>query len=290
MLKTRVCELFGIEYPIIQGAMQSLSYAELAAAVSNAGGLGIISGVMPPEKLREELRKAKSLTNKPFGVNVPLLVLRDGAREVIDVIIEEKVSVVATAAGSPEVYTKYLKEAKLTVMHVVASVRHAQKAEAAGVDAVVLSGVEGGGFLSYDEVTTFVLVPQVADCVKVPIIAAGGIADGRGLVAAFALGAEGIQMGTRFIATRECPAESTFKEAIVKAVDTATEVRNRGRQPARGFRDDFLKQAAPSGSTSYGAGQIAGLIRDIVSVKEVIDRLVTEARLVYNGVGEKLMS
>lgn len=289
MIRTRVCEIFGIQYPIIQGALQGLSYAELAAAVSNSGGLGMISGVVSPEKLRQEIRKAKGFTKKPFGVNVPIMLLRDRAREIIDVIIEEKVDVVATAAGSPEVYTKYLKAANLVVMHVVSSVSHAQKAEASGVDAVVVSGIEAGGFLSYDELTTFVLIPQVVDRVRVPVIAAGGIADARGLVAAFALGAEGIQMGTRFLATRECPANLDFKEAIVKATDAATEIRNRGQQPSRGFKASFLEKLLPSTSSSYSAGQIAGMIGDIIPVKEVIDRLVVEADLVYDRVGQKLM-
>jgi enoyl-[acyl-carrier protein] reductase II len=289
VIRTRVCEIFGIQYPIIQGALQGLSYAELAAAVSNAGALGMISGVLSQEKLRQEIRKAKSLTTKPFGVNVPIMLLRDRAREIIDVIIEEKVDVVATAAGSPEAYTKYLKAAKLVVMHVVSSVTHAQKAEASGVDAVVVSGIEAGGFLSYDELTTFVLIPQVMDCIKVPVIAAGGIADARGLVAAFALGAEGIQMGTRFMATRECPANSDFKKAIIKATDTATEVRNRGQQPSRGFKSSFLEEVLPSTSTSYSAGQISGMIGDILPVKEVIDRLVVEAGLAYARLGQKLM-
>ncbi len=289
MIRTRVCEILGIQYPVIQGALQGLSYAELAAAVSNAGGLGMISGVLSPEKLRQEIRRAKSLTKKPFGVNVPVMLLRARAQEIINVVIEEKVDVVATAAGSPEAYTKYLKSARLVVMHVVSSVTHAQKAEASGVDAVVVSGIEAGGFLSYDELTTFVLIPQVVDRVKIPVIAAGGIADARGLIAAFALGAEGIQMGTRFIATRECPANSDFKEAIVKATDTATEVRNRGQQPSRGFKSSFLEEVLPSTSSRYSAGQIAGMIEDIVPVKEVIDRLVVEASQVYDRVGQKLM-
>jgi NAD(P)H-dependent flavin oxidoreductase YrpB (nitropropane dioxygenase family) len=289
MIKTRVCEIFGIQHPIVQGALQGLSYAELAAAVSSAGGLGMISGVLSPEKLRQEIRKAKSLTRKPFGVNIPIMLMHDRAREIIDVVIEEKVAVVATAAGSPEAFTKYLKTAKLTVMHVVSSVKHAQKAEAAGVDAVVVSGIESGGFLSYDELTTFVLIPQVVDCINVPVIAAGGIADARGMIAAFALGAEGIQMGTRFIATLECPANPDFKEAIVKATDIATEIKNRGQQPSRGFKPSFLKEVLPSTSASHSAGQIAGMITDIIPVKEVIDRLIVEADLVYDRIGKKLM-
>ena len=288
MVKTRVCDIFGIKYPIIQGALQGLSYAELAAAVSNAGALGMISGVLSPEKLRQEIRKARSLTSKPFGVNVPIMLLRDRVKEILDVIIEEKVDVVVTAAGSPELYTKHLKAAKLNVIHVVSAVSHAQKAEAAGVDAVVASGIEAGGFLSYDEITTLVLVPQVVDAVRVPVIAAGGIADARGLVAAFALGAEGIQMGTRFIATRECPANSDFKEAIVKADDTATEVRNRGQQPSRGFKANYLETVLPRTSTSYSAGQISGMIKEILPVKEVIDRLVAESGQIYYRLEQKL--
>lgn len=289
MIKTRICEIFEIQYPIIQGALQGLSYAELAAAVSNAGALGMISGVLSPEKLRQEIHKARSLTDNPFGVNVPIMLLRDRAAEIIDLIISEKVAVVATAAGSPEAYTKYLKAANLKVMHVVSSVSHAQKAEAAGVDAVVASGIEAGGFLSYDEITTFVLVPQVVDAVKVPVIAAGGIADARGLVAAFALGAEGIQMGTRFIATAECPANFDFKQAIIKANDTVTEVKNRGQQPSRRFKENYMDAVLPQTSTAYSAGQISGMIKDIVPVKEVIDHLVAESSLAFDNLRKKLI-
>ena len=288
MRGNRVCGLFGIRYPIIQGGMLRVSCPELAAAVSNAGGLGMLSGAKPAEELRQDIRRTRELTDKPFGVNLPMFFLREKAPEMADLVAGEGVKVVATAAGSPEVCTRRLKEAGVIVMHVLSTVGHARKAEAAGVDAVVASGVEAGGFLGHDEVTTLVLVPQVVDAVKVPVIAAGGIGDARGFVAALALGAEGVQMGTRFIATRECPVPAEYKQALLKAADISTEVQGRGRAPARRFRAGYLNEVLPGSTASYAAGQVVGLIRDIPSVAEVIEGVMKKASLVNNQVAESL--
>jgi len=229
MKRTMICDLLGIEYPIIQGGMTWIANAELAAAVSSAGGFGLISpnaGMAETgnilDNLRRQIKKAKSLTDKPFGVNFALQM--PGVKELLDVAIEEKIPAVTTSAGNPATYTSYLKEAGVKVLHVVASVRHATGAEKRGVDAVIAEGYEAGGHNGLDELTTFTLVPQVVDAVKVPVVAAGGIADARGFIAALSLGAEGVQIGTRFVATLECIAHSNAKEAIVKAIDTGTAI------------------------------------------------------------------
>ena len=248
MKKTRVCELLGIEYPIIQGGMGLIANAELTAAVSNAGGLGIISpNAGEPDwgkvadNLRNQIRKARSLTDKPFGVNFPIHQIGED-RSLIDIAIVEGVRVVTTGAGSPALHTHYLKEHGVTVLHVVASVRHATGAEKSGVDAVIAEGYESGGINSPDELTTFVLIPQVVDAVRIPVIAAGGICDARGFAAALALGAEGVQMGTRFIATHECIADQNYKKAIVAASDTATVITGRRLMPIRGLKNELTKE------------------------------------------------
>ena len=319
MKRTRVCDLLGIEYPILQGGMNVISNAEMAAAVSNAGGLGIVTafagaGVSRDpaalvENLRAQVRKTKSLTDKPFGVNYPVL---GTPKELIDVSIEEKVPVVTTSAGSPTTYTKYLKDAGVKVLHVVASVRHARKAEEEGVDGIIAEGIEAGGHDGRDEIPTFVLIPQVVDVVKVPVIAAGGIVDSRGLVAAFALGAEGIQMGTVFITTHECMAHPNFKEAIIKAGDTDTVITGRKLGPTRCLKNpltdklvemeaagasadelqefigfDRITRGAVEGDLSDGeayCGAGAGMIKDIVSCEEVIKRVLNG----YEAVLKKL--
>ena len=308
MKRTRICNLFGIEYPIVQGGMGWLASAELAAAVSNAGALGMLSptgGAGPDqdwvENLRIQIRKTKDLTDKPFGVNIWLEEPRH--KELIDTAIEEGVGIVATAAGSPALYTKYLKERGIKVMHPVFSVRHARRGEAEGLDAVIASGVDAGGLLSRDELTTLVLVPQVVDVVKIPVIAAGGIVEERGTVAAFALGAEAIQMGTRFIATHECIAHPNYKQAILKAIDTDTAITGRtGLIPARCIKNKLARQilemdskgvsyeevmgfigrgrlrmAALDGNIEEGSilcSSAAGMIKEILPVKEVIKRIV----------------
>lgn len=307
MRKTRICELLGIEYPIIQGGMTWIANAELAAAVSEAGGLGIISpnAAMQLEddvvqNLRSQIRKAKSLTDKPFGVNFPVQIPE--IKELIDVVIEEGVKVVTTSAGNPALHTPRLKEAGVKVLHVVASVRHAKGAERHGVDAVIAEGYEAGGHNGFDELPTMVLVPQVVDAVSIPVVAAGGIADARGFVAALALGAEGVQMGTRFVATHECIAHPAFKEMIVNAGDTGTMITGRKLGPTRGLKNEFTAKILEMDSRGASAeellafigvgrsrlgqlegevqegevycGAIAGVIKEIMSAGDVVRSLV----------------
>jgi len=305
--RTRVCDLLGIEYPIIQGGMTWIANAELAAAVSEAGGLGIISpnAAMRLEddvvqNLRSQIRKAKSLTDKPFAVNFPVQIPE--IKELIDVVIEEGVKVVTTSAGNPALHTPRLKEAGVRVLHVVASVRHAKGAERHGVDAVIAEGYEAGGHNGFDELPTMVLVPQVVDAVNIPVIAAGGIADARGFVAALALGAEGVQMGTRFVATRECLAHPAFKEMIVAATDTGTMITGRKLGPTRGLKNEFTAKILEMDNRGASAdellafisvgrsrmgqlegrvqegevycGAIAGMIKEIASAGDVVRSLV----------------
>ena len=307
MKKTRLCDLLGIEYPIIQGGMVWITNAELAAAVSNAGGLGLISPTAGMSlnddqvaHLRQQIRTAKSLTSKPFGVNLPLLT--PGIEDLIAAVIDERVSVAVTAAGNPALYTSRLKEAGIKVLHVAAAVRHAQSAERRGVDAVIAEGYEAGGHNGLDEITTFALIPQVVDAVTIPVVAAGGIADARGVVAALALGAAGVQMGTRFVATHECIAHPNFKEAIVKASDVDTVITGRKLGPARILKNEFADRILEMEAAGASAeeliafigiarsrtgqlegdlvngeaycGSIAGMIKEIKSAGEVIQSIV----------------
>jgi len=288
MRENPVCYLFGIRYPIVQGGMLGVSCPELAAAISNAGGLGMLSGVKAVNELRAEIRRTMKLTDKPFGVNLPLHAVKERAVEIAEVLAEEGVKVVATSAGSPQVCTKLLKDAGLVVMHVVSEVAHAVAAEATGVDVVVASGVEGGGFVGRCEITTLVLVPQVVDAVKIPVIAAGGIGDARGFVAVLALGAQGIQMGTRFIATRDCPVAADYKQAIVTAKDNSTEIAGRGQAPVRCFRTESLTAESSNPQKQYPVGQVAGLIQDTPTVAELINSLVKMSTLISNQVTESL--
>ena len=316
MKKTRICDLLGIEYPIIQGGMTLIAGAELAAAVSNAGALGILSpnagadpNLRPAENLRNLIRKTKTLTSKPFGVNVPLA---GGGAELIEVVIEEGVGVVTTSMGSPAPVAKRLKEAGVKMLHLVASARHARRAEAEGVDAVIAEGYEAGGHNGLDELPTFVLVPQVVDAVQIPVVAAGGIADARGVIAAFALGAEGVQIGTRFIATHESLAHPNFKEAVVKAADTDTTITGRKIGPTRTLKNELSQQilemenrGAPreellafigagqrtrqgqvEGDMVHGeayCGAVAGLVKEIVSAGEIVRSIVEGVPAVIAG-------
>lgn len=298
-MKTRVTEILGVEHPIIQGGMIYIATAELCAAVSNAGAFGQITSGPSADYCRNEIRRTRTLTDKPFGVNVPL---RPGCEEIIKVCIEEKVPVVITSAGNPALYTNALHEGGCKVIHVVPTVRLAKKAESSGVDIVVAEGTEAGGHNGFDEVTTMVLIPQVVDAVKAPVVAAGGIADARGLVAALALGAEGVQMGTRFMATQECIAHARLKEAVVKATDTDTLLTGRKIGPTRvlknaamlkGLEMEFQgasneqlleffgegrsRNALLDGDMEEGSamcGQIAGMIGSVLTVKEVVDSMI----------------
>ncbi len=309
MKRTRLCDLLGIEYPIIQGGMVWIANAELAAAVSNAGGLGLISpnaGTSPNddqvENLKEQIEIAKSLTSKPFGVNLPIL-NNPQIEELVTAVIDAKIKVAVTAAGNPALYTSRFKEAGIKVLHLVAAVRHAQSAERRGVDAVIAEGYEAGGHNGLDELTTFTLIPQVVDAVTIPVVAAGGIADARGVVAALALGADGVQMGTRFIATQECAAHQNFKEAIIKASDTDTTITGRKIGPTRILKNEVAAKILEMEASGASAeellafigssrsrrgqfegdmvngeaycGSIAGMVKEIKSVSDVI-RSITD--------------
>lgn len=301
-MKTRITEMFGIEYPIIQGGMAWVAEHHLAAAVSKAGGLGLIGGANAPgEVVREEIRKARALTDRPVGVNVMLL--SPHAEDIAKVVVEEGIKVVTTGAGNPEKYMDMWKSAGIKVIPVVASVALARRMEKYGADAVVAEGTESGGHIG--EQTTMTLVPQVADAVSIPVIAAGGIGDGRGIAAAFMLGAEAVQIGTRFVVAHESIVHDNYKERIIKAkdIDTAVTGRTHGH-PVRCLRNQMtreytkyeqegktfeeleyltlgaLRKAVQEGDVTGGtvmAGQIAGMISKRQSCKEIITEMMGEA-------------
>ena len=303
MIRTPLCDLVGIKYPIVEGGMAWVGTAELAAAISNAGGLGIIGGGnAPTEEVAREIRLAKELTDKPFGLNIPLAI-SECADDIIALCIEEGVKIVIIGAWRPGNHIARLKEAGITVIPVISMAALAKRLERQGVDALIAEGMESGGHIG--DVATMPLIPQVVDAVDIPVIAAGGIADGRGLVAALALGAQGIQMGTRFICTTDCTVHENYKRAILKARDRSTmttghslghpvralknpmvhefeELERRGITEAEiiEFGTGKLRRAAIDGDMTNGsvmAGQIAGMINDIVPVKELIERIVAEA-------------
>ncbi len=310
MLRTELCDLLGIDYPILQGGMAWVSDAKLAAAVSEAGGLGIIgTGQAPPDWVRQQIREAKALTTRPFGVNVMLL--SPFAEEVMRVVVEERVAVVTTGAGNPGKYIGALREVGARVIPVVASVALARRLEQTGVDALIVEGMESGGHIG--ELTTMVLVPQIVDAVRIPVIAAGGIGDGRGVAAALALGALGVQMGTRFICAAECTVHPRVKEKILKAKDRDTVVTGRlTGHPVRCLRNKLTRQfeeletrqapveeleklgvgklraAMVDGDVEYGsvmAGQIAALVREIKPARDIIRELVAETEQVLRRLG-----
>jgi enoyl-[acyl-carrier protein] reductase II len=306
-MQNKITQLFKIQYPIIQGGMIWVSGWKLASAVSNAGGLGLIgAGSMYPEVLRTHIQKCKNATDKPFGVNVPMLY--PDIEIVMAIIIEEGVKIVFTSAGNPKKWTSFLKEKGITVVHVVSSVKFALKAEDAGVDAVVCEGFEAGGHNGREETTTFTLIPMVKQEVKIPIIAAGGIASGRGMLAAMVLGADAVQLGSRFAATKESSAHQNFKTTIVNAKDGDTHLTLKELAPVRLLKNKFYRELQelylknPSkeqlkqllgrarakkgmfeGDLEYGEleiGQISGLIDEIKPVKEVLDEIINEFNLV----------
>lgn len=310
--KTKITELLNIEYPIIQAGMVWVSGWKLASAVSNSGGLGLIgSGSMKPDLLREHIQKCKSATNKPFGVNIPLL--RKDSDELVNVCLEEGVKIFFTSAGNPKTFTAKLKGKGCKVIHVVANLKYALKAQESGCDAVVGEGVEAGGHNGADQLTTFVLIPQLVDALKIPVIAAGGIADGRGILAALALGAQGVQIGTRFAATVESSAHDNYKRRIIEAKDNDTVLAFRKIGLVRMLKNDFafralkaedecwneikLKEFLGSKRERAGifegdeidgemeAGQVAGLIKDIPTVKELMERLINEYTRSLNKFG-----
>lgn len=305
-MENRITALFGIKYPIIQAGMIWCSGWELASAVSNAGGLGIIgSGSMYPEILEEHILKCKAATDKPFGVNLPMLY--PDCDKHIDTIIKYKVPIVFTSAGNPKTWTSKLKENGITVVHVVSSVKFALKAQEAGVDAVVAEGFEAGGHNGRDETTTLCLIPMVANEIKIPLIAAGGIATGRGMLAAMTLGADAVQIGSRFVATQESSAHLNFKKVVVDAKEGDTLLTLKELTPVRLVKNEFYQQiekayekcASPEelkallgrGRAKKGMfegdlvegeleiGQIAGLIDEIIPAEEVVKEIINEYRL-----------
>ncbi len=310
MEKNRVCELLKIKYPIFQGAMARIADASLASAVSEAGGLGIITGAAPTEWVREQIQKTKKMTDKPFGVNIMLM--SENAEEIAELVCEEGVPVVTTGAGSPGKYMEKWKSHGIKVIPVVASVALAKRMEKAGADAIIAEGTESGGHVG--EVTTMALVPQVVDAVEIPVIAAGGIGDGRGVAASFMLGAEGIQIGTRFLVAKECIIHQNYKDKILTAKDRDTEVTGRGTgHPVRVLRNKLArtylqleKDGAPieeiekigvgalrkavEGDVDNGSlmsGQIAGLICKEQTCKEIIEELFSEAEGLFGKFGGK---
>ena len=309
-MKTEITKLLDIEYPILQGGMAWVAEYHLAAGVSNAGGLGIIGAAnAPAEWVREQIRAAKKLTDNPFGVNVMLM--SPYAEDVARVIAEEGVKVVTTGAGNPEKYMELWKSAGVKVIPVVASVALAKRMQRCGADAVIAEGCESGGHVG--ESTTMALVPQVVDAVDIPVIAAGGIADGRGIAAAFMLGARGVQMGTHFITTDECQVHENYKAQILRAKDIDTRVTGRSTgHPVRTLRNEMtrvylekekegasfeelealtlggLRRAVQEGDVKTGsvmAGQSAGLVKETCSCKELVQRLIKETEALLKGTG-----
>jgi len=299
----RITQLFNIRYPIVQGGMIWCSGWELAAAVSNAGGLGLIgAGSMSFDVLKEHIQKCKKATSKPFGVNIPLLL--HGSDEVFKMIIEEGVKIVFTSAGNPAKWTSFLKQNRITVVHVIANVKFAKKCEEAGVDAIVAEGFEAGGHNGKEETTTMVLIPMIREQISVPLIAAGGIGTGRGILAAFALGAEGVQIGTRFVATIESSAHENFKNKIVEINEGDTMLSLKRIVPVRLVKNKFFheiekmeqegaslekvsellgkgraKKGMFEGDLNEGEleiGQVSGMIREIKPAAQVIEEIMNE--------------
>ena len=313
-MKNRITELLNIKYPIIQAGMVWVSGWKLASAVSNCGGLGLIgSGSMKPELLVEHIQKCKAATDKPFGVNIPLL--RKDADELVRVCLDENIKIFFTSAGNPKTFTSNLKENGCTVVHVVANLKYGLKAQEAGCDAVAGEGVEAGGHNGADQLTTFCLIPQLVDKLNIPVIAAGGIVDGRGILAALSLGAEGVQIGTRFAATVESSANDNYKQEIVNSGDQDTVLAFKKIGLVRMLKNDFAIRAMKAEREGWDetqlrellgakrervgifegdliegeleAGQGVGLIKDIPSVKELINRLLTEFEQAKNFIQEK---
>lgn len=258
-MKNSITELFGIQYPIIQGGMIWCSGWELASAVSNAGGLGLLgSGSMYPEILRDQIKKCKAATDKPFGVNVPLLY--PNIEEHLQIIEDEGVKIVFTSAGNPAKYTSQLKEKGMTVVHVIANQKFARKAEEAGVDAVVAEGFEAGGHNGREETTTMCLIPLICNTVKIPVIAAGGIGNGQAMAAALCLGADGVQVGSRFVATVESSAHQNFKQSVIDAGDGDTELTLKELTPVRLIKNEFYNQVQNAYQKNFSKEQLAELL------------------------------
>ena len=306
--------LFNIKYPIVQGGMVWVSGWKLASAVSNAGGLGLIgAGSMYPDVLREHIQKCKKATGNPFGVNIPMLYPQ--VDELMDIIVEEEVKIVFTSAGNPKIWTSFLKEKGITVVHVVSSVKFAIKAEAAGVDAIVCEGFEAGGHNGREETTTFTLIPMVKESVTIPVIAAGGIGNGRGMLAAIVLGADGVQIGSRFAASKESSAHTNFKQKIIDVKDGDTHLTLKELAPVRLIKNKFYqeiqelykknptkeelisllgraraKKGIFEGDLDNGEleiGQIAGIINKISSAKDILEEIVTDFETLKKNLKKK---
>jgi len=312
MFRTELCDLLGIEYPIIQGGMVWVSYNELCAAVSEAGGLGMLSaGSMTADELREQIKLVKAKTKKPFGVNVPIM--RPESESLVKVAIEERVNVISTSAGNPMRYTQRIHDAGIKVIQVSPSATLAAKAAEAKVDAVVVEGFEAGGHDGFEEITTMALVPQAVARVKIPVVAAGGIADGRGFLAALALGARGVQIGTRFALTHEAQGHPNFKKAMLGVDDTGTVITGRVMGPTRCVKNKLTetilaaerkgataeelfkligmgrsRRATIEGDVEEGTiycGQIAGFIQELKSAREVITEIMEGAATLVKDLG-----
>ena len=321
MDKTRICDLLEIKYPIIQGGMLWLATAELAAAVSNAGALGIVSPLAgmelegdPSKNFKDKLSKIKGMTNKPYGVNIPLYLAYAGV--LIDIVLKSEAKIVITAAGNPANFTEVLRKKGIRVIHVVSSVNQAKKAESSGVDAVIAAGIEAAAHNGKDELPLFSLVPQVVDAVSIPVIAAGGISDARGVAAAFALGAEGVQLGTRFVAVKENIAHPNYKQAIIDATDVDTVVTCRKIVPVRSLKTPFtnrltaLEDSGASiqdlmdflcyrrnrishieGHLDKGAaycGASVGLVKEVLTAQEVVHSLIKGYEVVIKKLPQSL--
>lgn len=311
-MKARICPLFNIKYPVVQAGMIWCSGWELASAVSNAGGLGLIgSGSMYPEVLREHIKKCKAATDKPFGVNVPLLY--PNIEEHIKVIIEEGVKIVFTSAGNPKTWTAHLKQHDITVVHVVSNIKFALKCQEAGVDAIVAEGFEAGGHNGREETTTLVLIPMVRKAITIPLIAAGGIGSGAGIAAAFALGADGVQIGSLFVATPESSAHQNFKNTVIQTPEGETQLTLKQLTPVRLIKNKFFKEvdaAEKRGASSeelqqllgrarakkgmfegdleegeLEIGQISGAIKEIKPAAQVVEELMQEFKEVQKKLG-----
>jgi NAD(P)H-dependent flavin oxidoreductase YrpB (nitropropane dioxygenase family) len=321
-MKNRITEIFGIKYPIVQGGLAYLAYAELAAAVSNAGGLGQITAatLRSSEKLREEIRKVRTLTNKPFAVNFAIARHDGRYRELLEVAIEEKVPAISITGANPQPVFDRIKGENIRTLVLVSGVRQAQKAEQLGADAVMAVGQEGGGHLGRNDIGTMVLIPRVVDSVSIPVLASGGIGDGRGLLAALALGAEGVEMGTRFIATQECiHANEKYKQAILDSKETDTVIIKRtlgtpGRVLKTDYALDIIKREQEGatfedlkdkisgkanckyiyeGNEEEGfgwAGQVIGLIANIPTVQELFDEMILTAEKQQSRIGNLFKS
>lgn len=305
-MQNRICEILGVEYPIILGPMRLITLGEMAALVSESGGFGqIAASGLSGERLREEIKKAQELTSRPVGINIPIY--RPNAVEALEIAIEMGIKTITTSAGKPEKLMPRIREAGLKVLHKVSSLDMALKAEAAGVDGVIAMGFEAGGHIGREGLSTLCLIPQLVDVLKIPVVAAGGIGDARGMVAAFALGAEGVEMGTRFIGTHECPVPDFFKELVLKAKDDSTMLLGKGAMPMRVLKNKaammisssdkqkedkklteagdkvYVQSGGDADSALMPCGQVAGLVKELKSVKDIIFEMIEDAKSILNN-------